>query len=517
MSQAGEESKTRSHAERVRKVQRAAPRRRSAGPKRLSSFSRRLLAGMLVPALGAGLMAAGFAAFSATSSGASNPPPLGIYEGYENSSGVHSLGSAIGQQPAYAMDYLDATSWSSMESGAANEAASWSTSGYSMTFSVPMLPNSGATLADGAAGDYDSYFASIAQGLVANGEASSILRIGWEFNGDWTAWYADSSDSSEFVTYWQQIVNTIRSVPGADFKFEWCPNIGESSATGNLANYYPGNGYVDYIGEDVYDQAYGSYPGAAQEFSNLETESGGLNWLTSFAAGQGKPVVLGEWGLGNGPGNAGQAYTDDNEEVSGGDDPTFINDMAKWMADNSVYEATYFDFESTALSSNSNPNSYHALIADFGPGGVAGGPPSSPPPTTTTTTTAPPTTTTTTTAPPPTTTTTTAPPPPSSPPPGTVTITTLATSEASATSGQESSMVFKVTVTPAVNDTVTVYADGGLVTLCQVTVTTAEGSGSCALSDSQLAAGLYVADAVTPSGPDFIGSFSNFAAFTISS
>jgi hypothetical protein len=481
-------------------------------------------------------MAAGFAAFSGVSSGASSPPPLGIYEGYENASGIHSLGTAIGQQPAYAMDYLDATSWSSMESGAANEAASWSTSGYSMTFSVPMLPESGATLADGAAGDYDSYFASIAQGLVANGEASSILRIGWEFNGDWTTWYADSSDSSEFVAFWQQIVDTMRSVSGANFKFEWCPNIGESSASGNLANYYPGNGYVDYIGEDVYDQAYGSYPGAAQEFSNLETESGGLNWLTSFAAGQGKPVVLGEWGLGNGPGNSGQAYTDDNEEVSGGDDPTFINDMAKWMADNSVYEASYFDFDSSALSSSSNPNSYQALINDFGPGGVAGGSPGAPPTTTTTTTTtAPPPTTTTTTAPRPTTTTTTAPPPTTTtttaPPPTTTTTTTttsplplplplplvtvaaLEPSESSATSGGESSMVFKVSVTPAENDIVDIVEGGQK--LCQVKVTVSKGTGSCALTDSQLGPGSYVADAVAPPGQGFAGSFSNFAAFSI--
>ena len=157
-------------------------------------------------------------------SGASSPPPLGIYLGYENTSGVSSLGDAIGQQPSYAMDYLDGTSWSNMESGAANEAAAWSSSGHTMTFSIPMLPNSGATLADGAAGDYNSYFETIAQGLVANNEASSILRIGWEFNGNWTPWYADASNASVFVAFWQQIVNTMRAVPGADFKFEWCPD-----------------------------------------------------------------------------------------------------------------------------------------------------------------------------------------------------------------------------------------------------------------------------------------------------
>jgi len=466
---------------------------------------------VLVPALGV----AGFAAFG-VSSGASSPPPLGIYIGYENTSGVSSLGDAIGQQPSYAMDYLDGSSWSSMESGAANEAAAWSSSGRSMTFSIPMLPNSGATLADGAAGDYNAYFQTIAQGLVANNEAGSILRIGWEFNGDWTPWYADASDASAFVSFWQQIVTTMRDVAGADFKFEWCPDIG--SSVGNLANFYPGNAYVDYVAEDVYDQAWGAYPGAATEFSDLETQSYGLNWLTSFAAQQGEPVALGEWGLGAGPGNAGQSTTAANEQVSGGDDPTFINDMAQWLVANHVAEATYFDDESSTLSSSENPNSYNALIKDFGPGGVAststGSSSAAPAPAPTTTPA--PHTTTPTTVPTTTTTTTTTPPPSSSgPPPGSMTTTTLASNESSVTVGDESSMVFTLTVSPAVDQTVGIYGDGGLLDLCQVTVSTANGTGTCAFSNDELGPGLYLVGAVTVSGPDYMGSFSNFVPVSI--
>ena len=446
-----------------------------------------------------------------------------------------------------------------MESGAANEAAAWSSSGRTITFSIPMLPNSGATLADGAAGDYNSYFETIAQGLIANHEASSILRIGWEFNGSWTAWYADASNASVFVAFWQQIVNTMRSVAGADFTFEWCPDIG--SSVGNLANFYPGNAYVDYVALDVYDQAWGTYPGAATEFSDLETQSYGLNWLTSFAAQEGKPVALGEWGLGDGPGNAGQTYTDSNEQVSGGDDPTFINDMAQWLVTNHVAEATYFDFQSSALTSSENPNSYNALIKDFGPGGVASTSTGSssaapapaptttttaPPPAPTTTTTAPAPTTTTTDPPPtttttrrrrrrpppprrrhptphtttpttvPTTTTTTTPPPSSSgPPPGSMTTTTLASNESSATVGDESSMVFTLTVSPAVDQTVGIYGDGGLLDLCQVTVSTANGTGTCALSNDEFGPGLYLVGAVTMSGTNYSGSFSNFVPVSI--
>jgi hypothetical protein len=339
----------------------------------MSCSSRRRLVGLVVSALATGLTGTGFAAFSVPSAGASSPPPIGFYEGAENASGVNAFGIAFGRQPSYAMDYLDGTSWSSMVSSAAKQARFWSRTTYAMTFSVPMLPNTGSTLAAGAAGNYDSYFKGIAQGLVAHDEASSILRIGWEFNEGWFSWAADSSDSTQFVAFWHQIVDSMRSVRGAAFKFEWCPNLGDARE-GNLANYYPGNRYVDYVAADVYDQTWARYPGAKVQFSNLETEPFGLHWLTSFAAQRGRPVALGEWGLGSGPGNSGRPYSADGVTVSGGDDPTFIKDMAKWIASNGVAEALYFDFGSSALSSTSNANSYRALIQAFGPGGVASGP-----------------------------------------------------------------------------------------------------------------------------------------------
>ena len=79
--------------------------------------------------------------------------------------------------------------------------------------------------------------------------------------------------------------------------------------------------------------------------------------------------------------------------------------------------------------------------------------------------------------------------------------------------GNESSEAFTVSVTPAEN--VSVQIDGAIGELCQVTLTTANGTGSCALTDSQLGPGSYVVDAVTPSGPDFVGSPSTLAGLTV--
>ena len=267
-----------------------------------------------------------------------------------------------------------------------------------MIWGIPMLPNASSSggasepsLGQGAAGAYNSYFLTLAQDMVAGGEANSIIRPGWEFNGGWYSWAANGQ-AAAFIGYWQQIVTTMRSVPGQNFTFEWNPTAGDQGI-GNLANYYPGNAYVDYIGLDLYDQAWGNYPGISSQWNTYLTEPYGLNWLASFAATQGKQITLPEWGLGEGPGNDGGPVSNPGNNVSGGDDPTFINDMAQWISTHNVFDATFWDYGSSLLSTRSNPLSLTAFVADFGTGpavSVTGPPPS------TTTTTVPPTTTSTT-------------------------------------------------------------------------------------------------------------------------
>ncbi len=93
------------------------------------------------------------------------------------------------------------------------------------------------------------------------------------------------------------------------------------------------------------------------------------------------------------------------------------------------------------------------------------------------------------------------------------TVTLLKTSELLAMQGSESSMIFTVSVTPAENATVSIVS--GDQQLCQVTVTTSNGTGSCALTNSQLGLGLYSAHAETAAGAGFTGSSSDPVSFTI--
>jgi len=303
-----------------------------------------------------------------TSLSEAGPGPLGVFAGWDNVSGVQQLGQSIGQQPAYAMDFLDGTSWQTISNPDAQQIADWAASGYQMIWGIAMLPSSGGSLAAGASGAYDPYFAAAARALVAGGQGSSVIRLGWEFNGDWFPWGVNAGSAADFVAYWRQIVDTMRAVPGANFRFEWNPTRGGSV---DLASYYPGDSYVDWIGLDVYDAEWGSYPGAAAEFTNMEQQQYGLDWLAQFSAQHGKRMAFPEWGLGWGPSNNGGPVTAASQQVSGGDDPTFVNDMAAWIASHNVVEATFWDYGTSSLGGGQNPQTLTALGHDFGPGGIA--------------------------------------------------------------------------------------------------------------------------------------------------
>jgi Glycosyl hydrolase family 26 len=164
--------------------------------------------------------------------------------------------------------------------------------GYSMIWSVNMLPGTYSPNADaaqsggscfgltqGARGDFDHYFRTVAANIVRAGFPVSVIRFGWEFNGNWFPWAAQGC-ASAYVKYFDNIVTTMRAVPGTHFTFEWNPTRGDLGV-GNLAQYYPGNNDVDDIGLDVYDLEQQRYPGAKAEFKYMTTQRYGLNWWRS--------------------------------------------------------------------------------------------------------------------------------------------------------------------------------------------------------------------------------------------
>jgi Glycosyl hydrolase family 26 len=296
---------------------------------------------------------------------------LGIYDGEFGPAGIETAADWLGSPDTikYAEDFIDATDWSHISDPW--QLPNWKGSPYTMVWSVPMLPcGSPSTqcatnvsdfnqVADGGA---DSYYKTLAQNLVSTGFGASYIRLGWEFNGTWMGWSICNQQgsglaswASDFVPAFQNIVTSMRSVAGANFKFIWNPDDSSnvSCPGANLANFYPGDNYVNMVALDVYDGIGTATSSDAARWSDLlngvnagdwtsvtpaaisgqQFEGYGLNWLTAFAKEHDKELGLPEWGLFS-------SSTDDG----GGDDPYFMTKMADWIKANATGPAIFWNF-----------------------------------------------------------------------------------------------------------------------------------------------------------------------------
>jgi hypothetical protein len=279
------------------------------------------------------------AASSGAGHGVAHGVPLGVYAGEANPAGIASFASTTGSNPTLATDYLaKGSGWASM-AGAANVKA-WSHTPYRLTLGIPILPGVG-TLALGAAGAYNQYFTTLGQNLVNDNEANAILRLGWEFNGNWFTWsVANAADAANFVAFWRQIVTTMRAVPGEKFAFAWNPN-GPSPTTYRPDQAYPGDAYVDYVGTDVYDNFWGSPFKALPAWVHQLAQQWGLNWLVSFAGAHHKPIAIPEWS---------DEFRTDGHGL--GDDPSFMDNMANWFVTSKVAFAGVWSYDSSPTYRN---------------------------------------------------------------------------------------------------------------------------------------------------------------------
>jgi len=291
--------------------------------------------------------------------------PLGVYEGpgAGGTAQLPTFSNWFGRVPDRALDFFANDSWSSMESDAAWTCYSWHPPGSAavvpaMTFSVPLTVN-GTSLADVAAGLHDSSFLAVANSLVKYQWGSSVIRLGWEFNGSWMPWAA-GADPVSYVAAFRHVVELMRSVPGANFTFDWCTAWGPAQTAPDSV--YPGDDVVDIIGMDVYDRYYDQADAdPVHRWNTYLTTGFGLNWLVSFSQAHGKPISIPEWGTGQD--TAGDGGT------GGGDNPLFVTNMASFMAANNAAYSNYWDINASGydaiVSDGEHPNAGAALKLAF--------------------------------------------------------------------------------------------------------------------------------------------------------
>ncbi|WP_260928045.1 glycoside hydrolase family 26 protein [Novosphingobium sp. 9] len=253
-------------------------------------------------------------------------------------------------------DFLSAESWQQMRSGAQWAVGCWQNSGYRLSLGVPLIVK-GGSLSAAAAGEYDDEFRNIGTLLVAKGQANAVIRLGWEFNGNWYPWSANK-DPVSFVGAFRHVVGVLRATPGQKFRIVWNP----ASGVGDVAadKLWPGDAYVDMVGLDVYNQSWRPQDIVPSiRWQGHLTGNYGLNWAAKFAAAHRKPLVVPEWATGTRPDGHGW-----------GDDPLFIHNMAAWMRAHNVAYEGYWDFTASdydgTMSAGKFPKTLAAYKAEFG-------------------------------------------------------------------------------------------------------------------------------------------------------
>jgi hypothetical protein len=134
-----------------------------------------------------------------------------------------------------------------------------------------------------AAGDDDAWLHSYAKAAAAWPHPVAI-GIDHEFNGPWWPWSYQHETAASFVAAWRHVVTVFRQ-EGAKVSWVWTiSNVTGPQAAG-LAPYWPGAGYVSWIGVNAY------YYRASDTFASVFTPV-----LAESRALSDKPVLVTETG-----------------------------------------------------------------------------------------------------------------------------------------------------------------------------------------------------------------------------
>jgi hypothetical protein len=253
-------------------------------------------------------------------------PMLGIYVG-NSVPDVRAFESWLGRNVDGVLAFSGQKDWTDYQGSVGWATKLWSKLDRPIFWAIPLFPK-GGTLRQAARGAYNDHYRQAAEQLANSRSPDPVLyvRPAWEWNGDWYPWSVSKSDVSNFISAWRQFVETFRSV-SPRFRFDWCASMGRVPFAWEDA--YPGDGYVDVIGIDVYDETIWSRISDPEaRFRQLLQRDHGLDWIAAFAARTRKPISIAEWGVG---GNG------------SGDNPVFVQRMVEWITTHSVVYHSYWN------------------------------------------------------------------------------------------------------------------------------------------------------------------------------
>ncbi|MFA6001534.1 MAG: glycosyl hydrolase [Thermoleophilia bacterium] len=145
-------------------------------------------------------------------------------------------------------------------------------------------------------GDYDSRIRAWARALRSYAYPV-LLRPMCEMNGNWTSWsgIANGNSPEDYIPAWRHIHDIFVAEDAVSVKWVWSPNADTSTleAQKTFDTYYPGDGYVDYVGLNGYNWGtttkIAGYSSAWQSLSQVFGPS-----YDVAASGTGKPIMISE-------------------------------------------------------------------------------------------------------------------------------------------------------------------------------------------------------------------------------
>ncbi|MEA3493282.1 MAG: glycosyl hydrolase [Candidatus Margulisiibacteriota bacterium] len=156
----------------------------------------------------------------------------------------------------------------------------------------PWITHELGTLEAIAAGSYESYVTQFIQDAKDWG-GPVLLRFAHEMNGNWYPWDgyhngATLEAATKYKNAWIYIYNVKQQLNADNVYLVWTPNNTNLPAESwnEIANYYPGDQYVDWVGMDGYNWGYGNWQEFDAVFSSIYQA---LIQLTN------KPIMVGEF------------------------------------------------------------------------------------------------------------------------------------------------------------------------------------------------------------------------------
>jgi hypothetical protein len=283
----------------------------------------------------------------------------------------------VGAPINYRISFVDQSTWSSNTNPwflSTTQAWLAQSPNHYEVMGVGLVPNSHPRdFASVINGGHDADFRNLGTVLTNAGVASrTIIRLGWEMNGEWYPWSATPTTGQQgepdnyptapedFAAAFRRAVTQIRAT-APSVKIVWNPN--RQSRSWDWKRTYPGDAYVDYVGNDVYDNW---NPNGWSDL--LNAPQAGLTAFRAFAQQHNKPECYPEWAL-NPVANQGH-----------GDDTGFIQNMYDWFKapGASVAFQAYYNYNDNngnielypliSASANSAPL-YKSLFGATGGGG----------------------------------------------------------------------------------------------------------------------------------------------------